>query len=84
MCLAIPGKVLSIESNGDAARMADVSFGGIIKKASLEILPDAKEGDYVLVHVGVAISKVDEAEAQKTYQFLKDFGELNELQNDNP
>jgi hydrogenase expression/formation protein HypC len=83
MCLAIPGKVLSIENSSDATRMADISFGGIIKKASLEILPEAKEGDYVLVHVGVAISKVDEAEAQKTYQFLKDFGELNDLENDN-
>jgi hydrogenase expression/formation protein HypC len=84
MCLAIPGKVLFIENGADAPRMADVSFGGIIKKASLEILPEAKEGDYVLVHVGVAISKVDEAEAQKVYKFLKDFGELNELENDNP
>jgi hydrogenase expression/formation protein HypC len=82
MCLAIPGKVLSIEDSADAPRMAEVSFGGIIKKASLEILPEAKEGDYVLVHVGVAISKVDEAEANKTYQFLKDFGELNELENE--
>lgn len=81
MCLAIPGKVLSIENATGSTRMANVSFGGIVKRASLEILPEAKEGDYVLVHVGVAISKVDEAEANKTYQFLKEFGELNELEN---
>ncbi len=83
MCLAIPGKILSIEHVYDGTvPMADVSFGGIVKKASLEMLPEAREGDYVLVHVGVAISKVDEAEAHKVYQFLKEFGELNELEND--
>jgi hydrogenase expression/formation protein HypC len=79
MCLAIPGKILSIE-DGTEARMANISFNGIIKKVSLEILPEAKIDDYVLVHVGVAISKVDEKEANKTYQFLKDFGELDELE----
>ncbi len=82
MCLAIPGKILSISNTyNDTARVADVSFGGIVKKTSLEMLPEAVEGDYVLVHVGVAISKVDEAEAHKVYQFLKEFGELNELEN---
>jgi hydrogenase expression/formation protein HypC len=81
MCLAIPGKVLSIEEATGAVRMAEISFGGIIKRASLEILPEAKEGDYVLVHVGVALSKVDEEEAHKIYQFLKDFGELSEIEN---
>ncbi len=60
--------------------MAKVSFGGILKEASLEMVPEAKEGDYVLVHVGVAISIVDEEEAEKTFQYLEKIGELNELE----
>ena len=60
-------------------RMAKVSFGGIVKEASLEMLPAAAIGDYVLVHVGVAISKVDEAEAAKTFAYLKEIGEIDEL-----
>ncbi len=80
MCLAIPGKIKSIEYQYDGlVRIAKVLFGGITKEASLEMLPDAKEGDYVLVHVGVAISIVDEEEAQKTFQYLSEIGELDEL-----
>jgi hydrogenase expression/formation protein HypC len=80
MCLAIPGKINSIELRGEGkVRMGKVSFGGIIKEASLEMVPDAQVGDYVLVHVGVAITKVDEAEAAKTFEYLKEIGELNEL-----
>ncbi len=80
MCLAIPGKVLSIESRYDGTvRMARVSFGGIVKEASLEMVPQAKVGDYVLVHVGVAISVVDEEEAQRTFSYLREMGELDEL-----
>lgn len=80
MCLAIPGKIKSIELQYDGAvRMATVSFGGITKEASLEMLPDANIDDYVLVHVGVAISKVNEKEAQKTFQYLEELGELEEL-----
>jgi hydrogenase expression/formation protein HypC len=80
MCLAIPGKIKSIESQYDGlVRMAKVSFGGILKETSLELVPEAKEGDYVLVHVGVAISIVDEEEAQKTFQYLEQIGELDEL-----
>ena len=80
MCLAIPGKIKSIKLQyGGALRMAKVNFGGIIKEASLEMLPDADVGDYVLVHVGVAISKVDEEEAKKTFKYLKEIGELGDL-----
>lgn len=80
MCLAIPGKIKSIELQYDGkVRMAKINFGGIIKEASLEMLPDADLGDYVLVHVGVAISKVDEEEAQKTFKYLKEIGELGDL-----
>ncbi len=80
MCLAIPGKIKSIESQyGGLVRMAKVLFGGITKEASLEMVPHAKEGDYVLVHVGVAISVVDEAEATRTFTYLEEIGELDEL-----
>ncbi|WP_435357943.1 HypC/HybG/HupF family hydrogenase formation chaperone [Emticicia sp. SJ17W-69] len=80
MCLAIPGKIKSIEYQyGGLVRMAKILFGGITKEASLEMVPDAKEGDYVLVHVGVAISIVDEEEAQKTFSYLAEIGELDDL-----
>lgn len=80
MCLAIPGKIKSIEHQYDGlVRMAKIQFGGIMKEASLEMVPKAKEGDYVLVHVGVAISIVDEAEAQRTFKYLEEIGELDEL-----
>jgi hydrogenase expression/formation protein HypC len=80
MCLAIPGKIKSIEYQyGGLVRMAKILFGGITKEASLEMVPDAQIGDYVLVHVGVAISIVDEEEAQKTFSYLAEIGELDDL-----
>jgi hydrogenase expression/formation protein HypC len=79
MCLAVPGKILSI-SGEDFARMARVSFGGIVKEVSLAYVPEAEEGHYVLVHVGFAISVVDEEEAMKTFEILKQMGELEELE----
>jgi len=80
MCLAIPGKIKSVERrfNGQV-RMAKIQFGGITKEASLEMVPQAREGDYVLVHVGVAISVVDPEEAEKTFRYLAEIGELDEL-----
>jgi len=80
MCLAIPGKIKSIDLlYGGEVKMAKVSFGGIIKEASLEMIPSAEVGDYVLVHVGVAISIVNEEEAHKVFGYLKEAGELDEL-----
>mgnify|MGYP002397207337 CR=1 FL=1 len=80
MCLAIPGKIRSVEmKHNGMVRMAKISFGGITKEASLDMLPDAEIGDYVLVHVGVAISKVNEEEAQKTFKYLEEIGELGDL-----
>ncbi|MEP6950706.1 MAG: HypC/HybG/HupF family hydrogenase formation chaperone [Ginsengibacter sp.] len=80
MCLAIPGKIESIETMDDGiVRMAKVSFGGIIKEVSLEMVPEAEINDYVLVHVGVAISRVNEDEAHRVYQYLKEVGELMDL-----
>jgi hydrogenase expression/formation protein HypC len=78
MCLAVPGKILSIHGD-DFARMARVSFGGIVKEISLAYVPEATEGEYVIVHVGFAISVVDEAEALLTFEYLKKIGELAEL-----
>jgi hydrogenase expression/formation protein HypC len=81
MCLAIPGRIKSIDMQyNDTVRMAKISFGGITKEASLEMLPDADVGDYVLIHVGVAISKVNEEEAKKTFEYLEEIGELGELE----
>ncbi len=78
MCLAVPGKILSITGE-DFARMARVSFGGIVREVSLAYVPEAREGGYVIVHVGFAISVVDEAEALQTFEYLKQMGELAEL-----
>lgn len=81
MCLAIPGKIESVELQyNDTVRVAKISFGGITKEASLEMLPEANVGDYVLIHVGVAISKVNEEEAKKTFKYLEEIGELGELE----
>jgi hydrogenase expression/formation protein HypC len=60
-------------------RMAKVQFGGIVREACLEYVPETQPGEYVLVHVGFAISRVDEAEAERTYQALRDLGQLDEL-----
>lgn len=79
MCLAIPGKVLSDYEQG-SMRMAKVQFGGIVREACLEYVPETKVGDYVLVHVGFAISRVDEEEAQRTYQLLLEMDQLAELE----
>lgn len=80
MCLAVPGKIQSIQYLFDGkVKMAKVTFGGIIKEASLEMVPTAGVGDYVLVHVGVAISKVNEEEANKVFGYLKEAGELTDL-----
>lgn len=79
MCLAIPGKVVDAFSKG-GMRMAKVQFGGITREACLEYVPDTKIGEYVLVHVGFAISKVDEEEARRTYELLKEMDQLTELE----
>ena len=75
MCLAIPGKVAEINEK-DGIRCGRVQFGGITRQACLDFVPEAKEGDYVLVHVGFAISVVDKAEAERTYALLESMGLL--------
>ena len=74
MCLAVPGKVLSIDEG--PGRLAKVQFGGVVRPASLELVPEAGIGDYVLVHVGFAISKIDEEEARKTMEALEQLSGL--------
>lgn len=79
MCLAIPGKVVSISGDDPLTRMGKIDFSGVIKQASLAYVPEIQIGDYVIVHVGFALSKVDEAEAQKVFEYLKQMEELGEL-----
>lgn len=80
MCLAIPGKIESIVGQLDPTfRTAKVSFGGINREVNLSMVPQAQIGDYVLVHVGVAISMIDPEEAKKVFEYLKEIGELEDL-----
>jgi hydrogenase expression/formation protein HypC len=80
MCLAIPGKIEEITNQLDETfREGLVVFGDVKKEINLSMVPEANVGDYVMVHVGVAISVVDEEEANKTFELLKQMGELNDL-----
>jgi hydrogenase expression/formation protein HypC len=75
MCLAVPGKILAVdECNG--ARLAKVQFGGITREAYLDLVPEAEVGDYVIVHVGFAISRLNAEEAERTYRLLEAMGLL--------
>ncbi len=80
MCLAIPGKLIEIEQDAAGVRMGRANFGGIVKQVCLEYAPEAKPGDYLLVHVGFAIGTVNEEEAARTFAALKDLEQLGELQ----
>ncbi len=80
MCLGVPGQVLTIEEDPLGMNMGEVSFAGIKKKVCLAYTPEVEVGDYVVVHVGFAISKIDEEEAQRVFAFLEEMGELGELE----
>jgi len=82
MCLAVPGKILSIEGADEWLRSARVDFGGVTKDVNLAYLPEARVGDYVLVHVGFAISTIEEAEARQVFEYLRQIDALNELENE--
>jgi hydrogenase expression/formation protein HypC len=82
MCLAIPGKIASISGEDPLMRTGKVDFGGILKEVSLAYVPEAVVGDYVIVHVGFALSRVDEAEAQQVFAYLREMQELSELEPD--
>jgi hydrogenase expression/formation protein HypC len=79
MCLAIPGKLLEITTDPAGVKMGRANFGGIVKQVCLEYTPEVQTGDYVLVHVGFALSKVNEEEAARTYQLLEEMKQLGEL-----
>ncbi|HEY0865827.1 MAG TPA: HypC/HybG/HupF family hydrogenase formation chaperone [Fimbriimonas sp.] len=79
MCLAIPGKVESITEGSPLERMGRVRFGSVAKPVNLSFVPEAAVGDYVLVHVGVAISTIDEEEADQVFEYLEQMGVLAEL-----
>ena len=76
MCLAVPGRIASIEDTDPVLRSGRVNFGGIVKQVNLACVPQASVGDYVLVHAGMAISTVDEQEAQRVLEYLRQMGEL--------
>jgi hydrogenase expression/formation protein HypC len=79
MCLAVPGKIISIEGEDPILRCGRVDFSGVVKQVSLAYVPEAKIGDYVLVHVGFAINTIDEAEANQVFEYLRQMDELAEL-----
>ncbi|MCS7287165.1 MAG: HypC/HybG/HupF family hydrogenase formation chaperone [Anaerolineae bacterium] len=81
MCLGVPGKVLSIEENPLGITIGKVSFGGIVKEVCLAYVPDVQVGDYVVVHVGFAISKIDEEQAKSFFEFL---GQIEQELEDKP
>ena len=83
MCLGIPGKVTSVYREHDML-MGKVDFGGVFKRVCVEHVPEVKVGDYVVVHVGFALSKIDEAEANQIFRFLEGMNELTDLKAGNP
>jgi hydrogenase expression/formation protein HypC len=76
MCLGVPGKVIAIRQDPLGMNMGKVSFGGITKEVCLAYTPDAEVGDYVVVHVGFSISRIDESEARRVFEQLEELGEL--------
>jgi hydrogenase expression/formation protein HypC len=83
MCLAIPGKVVETSREHDLL-MGKVDFGGVLKRVCLEHVPQVKVGEYVLVHVGFALNTIDEAEAQRVFEFLERMDQLDELRVPSP
>ena len=76
MCLAVPGKVTSIDESNPELKMAKVNFNGVTKDICIQWLPDVKIDDYVLVHVGFALNTIDEKDAIETIQILKEMGDI--------
>ncbi len=80
MCLAVPGKIVSVSGDDPMERMGKVQFGGVFKEVNLAYVPDAEPGEYVIVHVGFALSKVDEEEAERVFEYLRQMDGLDELE----
>ena len=76
MCLAVPGKIVSIDESNPELKMAKVNFSGVSREVCIQWLDDVKIGDYVLVHVGFALNKVDEKDAEETLRILREMGDL--------
>ena len=76
MCLAVPGKIISIDETDTSVKMAKVNFGGVVKEVCLDWIENPNIGEYVLVHVGFAINKIDEADAKETIDLLRQMGEI--------
>jgi hydrogenase expression/formation protein HypC len=76
MCLAVPGRLMSVEGDDPAFRVGRMDFCGIKKNVNLAFMPDAKPGDFLLVHVGFALTRIDEEEARRTFQYLAQIGAL--------
>ncbi len=78
MCLSVPGKIISIDESNPELKMAKVNFGGVSKDVCVQWIDNPKVGEYVLVHVGFALNKIDEKEADETIKLLKEMGDLDE------
>ena len=82
MCLAVPGKIIEITNDEPLMRTGKVSFGGIVKEINLSYVPEANLDNYVIVHAGFALNILDESEAQEVFKYLKEIGDLAELEED--
>jgi hydrogenase expression/formation protein HypC len=82
MCLAIPGRIVTITDDGELTRRGRVDFSGIVREVNLAFVPEAAVGDYVIVHVGVALSVVDQREAERVFEYLREIDEVRELEAD--
>ncbi|MGE0333995.1 MAG: HypC/HybG/HupF family hydrogenase formation chaperone [Gammaproteobacteria bacterium] len=80
MCLAVPGRILSVSGDEPLMRVGRVDFGGVVKEINLAYVPEAEVGDHVLVHVGFAITVIDEAEAARVFEHLREIGELQDAE----
>jgi hydrogenase expression/formation protein HypC len=80
MCLAVPGKIISIDDGDPLLRGGRVDFAGVVKQVNLAYVPEAQIGDYVLVHVGFALNTIDEDEARQVFEYLREMGDLAELE----
>jgi hydrogenase expression/formation protein HypC len=84
MCLAVPGKIVEIRDHDPVSRQGIVDFGGVSKEINLSFVPEARPGDYVLVHAGFALNTIDEKEAAQVFEYLREMGELGELEEEDP
>jgi hydrogenase expression/formation protein HypC len=80
MCLAVPGRIITIDAADPLLRSGRVDFAGVVKEVNLAYVPDAQIGDYVLVHVGFAINTIDEHEAAQVFEYLREMGELADIE----